>query len=122
MKSKILIGCVSAVLIFSIVMISCSKSGSGYGSGSTTPPPASNAVSIVNMSFSPATLTVKAGTTVTWTNNDNMDHTVTADDASFDSGNMAMMGGKYSKVFSTAGTYTYHCTIHPTMKGTIVVK
>ena len=122
MKSKILIGGVLAVLIFSIVLISCSKSGSGYGSGSTTPPPVSNTVSIVDMSFSPTTLTVKAGTTVTWTNNDGMVHTVTADDASFDSGNIAMTGGKYSKVFSTAGTYTYHCTIHPTMKGTIVVK
>ena len=122
MKSKILTGGVLAVLIFSIVLISCSKSGSGYGSGSTTPPPASNTVSIVDMSFSPATITVKVGTTVTWTNNDGMVHTVTADDASFDSGNIAIMGGKYSKVFSTAGTYTYHCTIHPTMKGTIVVK
>jgi len=83
--------------------------------------PAANSVSIVNMSFSPATLTVTAGTNVTWTNNDGMTHTVTADDDSFDSGNITM-GSKFSKVFPTAGTFSYHCTIHPTMKGTIVVK
>ncbi len=119
MKIKLLI-LATLLLISGIVVVSCSKS-SGYSSGSTTPPPAANTVNIANMAFSPASLTVNAGTTVTWTNSDAMAHTVTADDNSFDSGNMAM-GAKYSKVFSTPGTYTYHCTIHPGMKGTIVVK
>lgn len=107
------------LLISAFAIVSCGKS-SGYSSPMNNMP-AANSVSIVNMSFSPASLTVTAGTTVTWTNNDGMTHTVTADDASFDSGNITM-GSKYSRLYSTAGTYTYHCTIHPTMKGTIVVK
>lgn len=108
------------LLISAFAIVSCGKS-SGYGSNNTTPPPVANAVSIVNMSFSPSTLTVPVGTTVTWTNNDGMTHTVTSDSSSFDSGNIAM-GSKYSRVFSVAGTYEYHCTIHPAMKGAIVVK
>lgn len=111
----------SLLLITAIVIVSCGKS-SGYNSGSyNNPVPAANSISIVNMAFSPASLTVTVGSNVTWTNNDNMTHTVTADDNSFDSGNIAM-GSKYSKTFPTAGTYTYHCTIHPNMKGTIIVK
>jgi len=109
-------------LIIAMVLIYCSK-GSSYNStpNTTTPPPVINTVSIVNMAFSAASLTVPVGTTVTWTNNDNMMHTVTSDATGFDSGNLAM-GSNFSKVFSVAGTYTYHCTIHPSMKGTIIVK
>jgi plastocyanin len=110
-----------SLLIFTVVITSCGKS-SGYNSGNTTTPPVvANSVSIVNMSFSPASLTVPLGTTVTWKNNDGMTHTVTSDVTGFDSGDISM-GGTYSKVFSVAGTYSYHCTIHPAMKGTIVVK
>jgi plastocyanin len=107
-------------LISILAMMSCGKGG-GYNSSTNYPPPAANAVSIVNMSFSSASLTVTAGTTVTWTNKDGTTHTVTADDSSFDSGYLAM-GSKFSKVFSVKGTYTYHCSIHSTMKGTIIVK
>jgi plastocyanin len=120
MKNKMLYFSMVFLVISSILIISCSKSSS-YTSGTGNPPPAANSVSIVNMAFSPASLTVTAGTTVTWTNNDGMTHTVTANDNSFDSGNITT-GSKFSKVFSTVGTYQYHCTIHSTMKGTIVVK
>ncbi len=121
MKNKVFYLNIFLLLISAFAIISCGKS-SGYGNSNTsTPPPVANAVSIVNMSFSPATLTVPVGTNVTWTNNDNMTHTVTSDASGFDSGDITM-GSKYSRVFSVAGTYTYHCTIHPAMKGTIVVK
>lgn len=120
MKNKKIYLNILALLISAMVITSCSK-GSSYNSTPNTPPPSANSVSIVNMSFSPATLTVTAGTTVTWTNNDNMTHTVTSDAVGFDSGDLAV-GVKFSKVFSVAGTFTYHCTIHPTMKGTIIVK
>jgi plastocyanin len=121
MKNKVFNLNIFLLLISAFAIISCGKS-SGYGNSNTsTPPPVANAVSIVNMSFSPATLTVPVGTNVTWTNNDNMTHTVTSDASGFDSGDITM-GSKYSRVFSVAGTYTYHCTIHPAMKGTIVVK
>jgi plastocyanin len=120
MKKKLMHLNILLLLVSTIVISSCGKS-SGYNTGTNNPSPSPNAVSIVNMSFSPASLTVTAGTTVTWTNNDGMTHTVTADDVSFDSGNITA-GSKFSKVFSTVGTYAYHCTIHPTMKGTIIVK
>ena len=73
------------------------------------------------MAFTPATITVTAGTMVTWTNNDNMTHTVTADDNSFDSGNLTS-GSNYSRTFSVAGTYPYHCTIHPNMIAKVIVQ
>jgi plastocyanin len=121
MKNKILYLSILFMLISSIVVFSCSKSGSGSTTTTTPPPTVSNAVSIVNMSFSPATLTVTAGTTVTWTNNDGMTHTTTSDNTGFNSGNLTS-GSKFSQLFSTVGTFAYHCNIHTGMKGTIVVK
>jgi plastocyanin len=117
MKNKILCLNILILLIVGLGIVSCGKSSS-YN---TNMPPSANSVSIINMSFSPATITVAPGTTVTWTNNDGMTHTVTADDISFDSGNITT-GSKFSRVFSTVGSYSYHCTIHPNMKGTIIVK
>jgi plastocyanin len=109
------------VFIFSGLIISCGKS-SGYSSGNNTPPPASpNSVTISGMSFSPANLSVIAGTTVTWTNDDGMTHTVTSTSGAFDSGNLAA-GGKFSHTFGTVGSFPYKCTIHAGMAGTIVVK
>ena len=123
MKKRIFYSSILLLLISSVVFYSCGKSGGGYGTTTNNPPnPSSpNAVNIVNMSFSQANLTVNAGTTVTWTNKDAMDHTVTADNGSFDSGHIAP-GAKYSKSFPTAGTYAYHCTLHAGMTGSIVVK
>jgi len=108
------------------LLLSCSKGGgtnSPYGNNTNnntnTQTTSGNTISISGMSFSPASLTVKAGTTVTWTNNDNMLHTVTADDASFSSGDMNN-GSTYSHTFSAAGTYAYHCNYHPAMKASVV--
>jgi plastocyanin len=78
-------------------------------------------VSISNFAFVPATITVRAGTRVTWTNRQaGIEHTVTANDGSFDSGNLST-GSSYSHVFTKAGTYAYHCAIHPFMTGTVIV-
>ncbi len=78
-----------------------------------------------SFAFSPATLTIKVGTTVTWTNMPQAGHTVTSDDGkSFDSGisnPIAASGGTYSFTFPKAGTFPYHCQIHPFMKATITV-
>jgi plastocyanin len=78
-----------------------------------------------SFAFSPATLTVKVGTKVTWTNMTQAGHTVTSDDGkSFDSGisnPIAASGGTYSFTFTKAGTFPYHCQIHPFMKATITV-
>ena len=82
--------------------------------------PTANQVTIQNMAFSPATLTVTAGTTVKWTNKDAYTHTVTSDTGVFDSGSISG-NGVYSYTFNTAGTFAYHCTIHPTMKAQVIV-
>ncbi|HEY7974147.1 MAG TPA: plastocyanin/azurin family copper-binding protein [Ktedonobacterales bacterium] len=77
-----------------------------------------------NYSFSPASVTVKVGDTVTWTNNSNVPHTSTSDSSSavsWDSSAISTGGGTFSFVFTKAGTYTYHCSFHPFMHGTIVV-
>jgi plastocyanin len=88
----------------------------------TAPPvPASgNQVAIDGFAFAPATLTVSAGTTVTWTNRDEEPHTVAADDGSFHSPGMGT-GATFTHTFSTAGTFDYVCSIHPMMHGTVVV-
>jgi len=78
-----------------------------------------------SFAFSPATLTIKAGTTVTWKNNTSVSHTVTSDDGkSFDSGtsNPIAAGATFSFTFTKTGTYAYHCEIHPFMKATIIVQ
>jgi plastocyanin len=82
---------------------------------------ATSDVSIQNMSFVPNSVTVSVNTTVTWTNNDSVTHTVTSDTNLFTSGNIAP-GGTFSFTFVTAGTYNYHCSIHTDMLGTVVVQ
>jgi len=104
-------------LLSSVIIYSCSKSSNNTNNS----PAATNKVTIANMAFAPASITVSVGTTVTWNNNDNMTHTVTEDEGSFDSGDISA-GSSLSKTFSTAGTFTYHCTIHPEMTGSVVVK
>ena len=96
------------------------------GSGSTSPAPAGSgggggpAVSIENFAFAPKGLTVKVGTTVTWTNQDSSIHTATGDRQEFDTGNLAQgKAGQFT--FTSAGSYSYHCTIHNYMTGTITV-
>ena len=79
-----------------------------------------NNVTIQGDAFTPSSLTVKVGDTVTWINNDNHDHTVTSDNGTFNSGNIAN-GSTFSFTFNTAGTYSYNCSIHTSMTGTIVV-
>ena len=77
-------------------------------------------VAISGFTFTPSSITVGVGDTVTWTNGDGVGHTATADDASFDTGTIAG-GGSDSVTFAAAGTFAYHCAIHPAMTGTITV-
>ena len=79
-------------------------------------------VTISNYTFGPAKLVVHPGDKVTWVNQDSMPHTATAlDGKSFDSGALDP-GGNWSFVFSKAGQYEYHCSLHPDMLGTVVVQ
>jgi plastocyanin len=129
----------AAVVILATACSSSAKAAGGGGSttsssassaASTMPMPASsggsstsaagNEVDVKNFSFSPMSMTVAVGTTVTWKFEDSAAHTVSADDKSFVS--PALSNGKtYTHTFTKAGTYQYICSIHQYMKGTIVV-
>jgi plastocyanin len=80
-------------------------------------------VKIDNFSFGPATLAVSAGTTVTWTNRDDIPHTVVStDDPKVFKSKVLDTDEKFSFTFSKAGTYPYFCSIHPKMTGKVVVQ
>jgi amicyanin len=83
-------------------------------------PVASDSVTIHNFAFGPQVVTIKAGTTVHWTNGDTEAHTVTSDNNAFGSP-VLQPGAGYSFTFTKPGTYSYHCTIHPFMKAKVVV-
>jgi plastocyanin len=78
------------------------------------------AVTIQGFAFGPAAVEVPVGGTVTWTNQDSAPHTATADDGSFDTGQLGQ-GASGSATFNTAGTFAYGCTIHPNMRGSVTV-
>src|SRR6185295_16193338 len=111
------------------VMLLASACGGGYSGPSPVPmpsptPPAgatpitipAGASTLGNRAFNPAELDVALGATVTWTNTDSIAHTTTSDGAGWNSGTLPPRG-QFSTTFSTAGTFPYHCAIHPDMVG-----
>ena len=82
--------------------------------------PGGAAITIAGFAFDPETTEVDAGTTVTVTNDDSAAHTWTADDGAFDSGQLAG-GDEFEHTFADAGTFAFHCEIHPAMTGTVTV-
>lgn len=109
-KSRLSFGIAFLVAVLSILN-SCTKASD----------PGLNEVFIQNSNFSPSTITVAANTTITWTNKDGMSHTVTSDTGNeLNSGNITA-NETWSHTFTVAGTYPYHCTVHPTMKATVKV-
>jgi len=126
-------------LLLSIgVLVVASACANGYSAAAPSPTPAPapapapseggtpvsiplGASTLGNRAFAPDQLEIAVGGTVTWTNTDTVAHTTTADQGSWDSGSVAP-GGKFSSTYSTAGTFPYHCAIHPGMVGTITVR
>jgi plastocyanin len=105
------------------------SAGTGYGSDvsftTTSAGPNTVNITIIGFAFSPSTVTVHVGDIIKWTNNDGTTHTATSDAAqpfSFNSGNLSGSGGTFSYTTTTTGTTTYHCAIHPSMTGTIIVQ
>ncbi len=84
-------------------------------------PPSEAVVTIQNFAFNPDSLTISVGTTVRFVNEDSTTHTVTADDGAFDAGRLSN-GQEFTFTFEQAGTYAYHCNIHRSMTGTIIVQ
>jgi amicyanin len=132
MKKNQLFGLAAgAVVIIAIIIGGVFLTGSkpnnmnmGSNSSSNADAVATDKVDIKGYAFSPAVIKVKVGTTVTWTNQDAVSHTVTGDDTSSAeklSSSDIQKGGTYTHTFKTAGTYKYHCFPHPYMHGTVVV-
>jgi plastocyanin len=99
--------------------------GLGAGAGTVTagaqPKPETMEVKIDNFTFGPAALTVMVGTTITWTNRDDIPHTVVSTDKVFKS-KVLDTDETFSFTFSTPGTFPYFCSIHPKMTGKVVVQ
>ena len=127
MKTKITCLWLFVAIAGLIEVVGCnSNSTSPYSTSPTTNAgnnknSSPNTVVLYNMAFGPLTLTISKGTTITWQNNDGISHTATSDAGTWDSGNIPP-GGSKSVTFDTAGTFPYHCIVHPMMTATIVVQ
>lgn len=85
-------------------------------------PPSATEVSIDNFSFAPQTITVPVGSEITWTNRDDIPHTVVSDDQTTFKSKPLDTDDKFSFRFTKAGTYSYFCSIHPKMTAKVVVQ
>jgi len=116
----------AVVILGALSILGCGGSTTQpSGGGTDTTQPAQNEVILKDLSFQPKEITIAVGDTVTWKNEDSAQHTVVGDKAGpgddFESGTL-QTGGEFSHTFGQAGTYPYHCSIHPNMKGTVIVK
>lgn len=109
--------------VFTIFIIISIVAGVSVLSGCNQQPttPGLNTVTIDNLAFNPNTLTISNGTTITWKNNENVGHNVVADNGLFSSGILSK-GQNFSYTFTSSGTYNYSCSIHPSMRGKIIVQ
>ncbi len=110
-------GAVAPVLIAMLLLFA----GSPSVKASNEPSAANAAVKIDNFVFGPQTITVSVGTTVTWTNSDDIPHTSVSTEGVFKS-KVLDTDEHFSYTFTKAGTYPYYCTIHPKMTGKVVVQ
>lgn len=114
-------------LLAVLTLTAACGSGDGDNTTATTATPGTTGagggaqVVMKSMAFEPASVTIKVGESVTWTNQESATHTVVGDNDEFQSGDLAN-GASFSFTFDKAGTYTYHCGIHPSMKATVVVQ
>ncbi len=107
-----------------LITAGCGKGG--YGSdGGTNPPPGNqdpNTVIIAGLAYSPSNMTVALGDTVTWRNDDSIGHTVTSTSGNELGSALLSRGQTYRHVFHSAGSVSYHCTVHPSMTGSVTVQ
>jgi plastocyanin len=105
------LGAATATILAAVVLPTWAQNAASAG-----------AVSIDNFTFTPASLKVKAGTTVTWTNRDDIPHGIASSDNAFKKSKALDTDDSYSFTFTTPGTFQYFCYIHPHMVGTVVVE
>ena len=119
---------INRLIVIAAVLVTASACG--QTSMPTTPSPAtggtnvsivSGARTLTTTAYNPNPIRVSVGGTVMWMNNDSITHTSTLDNGTWDSGTIAP-GASFSRTFPTAGTFSYHCSIHPNMIGTVTVQ
>jgi len=110
-----------AGLAMPIMIVMLLLAGSPSVTANDQPSAANAEVKIDNFSFGPQTLTIAVGATVTWTNRDDIPHTVVSTDGVFKS-KVRDTDEKFSYTFTKAGTYPYYCSVHPKMTGKVVVQ
>jgi plastocyanin len=117
------------IMTAAVIVASCGSSSNTTATTPTSPSTSTTGtpVSVVSgadrlttTAYNPNPLTISAGTTVTWTNQDSITHTATSDTGVF--GGTLAPSAQFSFTFQNKGTFTYHCTIHPNMVGTITVQ
>jgi amicyanin len=117
---------VAVALLLVGTVAACGSSSSGGspspGSGSSGTSGSGHTVAIQGFAFKPATLTVKAGTKVTFTNDDSTPHTATSSGSSTINSGSLSKGQTYTVTFTKPGTYNYICTFHQFMHGTVIVQ
>jgi plastocyanin len=115
-KTVLIVGLLATAMVATLLL-----SAGSPGTSAKTPQPTTAEIKVDNFSFGPATVTVAVGTTVTWTNRDDIPHTIVSTDKVFKS-KVLDTDEKFSFTFAKAGTYPYFCSIHPKMTGSVVVQ
>jgi plastocyanin len=118
MRKRVWMASLTALIVVAVALLAVGEMDFRVNAQQT--PAASAEVKIDNFSFGPAAITVTAGTTVTWTNHDDIPHTVVSDDRLFKS-KVLDTDDKFSYTFNKPGTYPYFCSVHPKMTGKVVV-
>jgi len=119
MKSYRHLAVVALSVVVAVTLSACASGGSGGSSSGGGTGSTAVTVSMKNVAFSPSDVTVAVGGTVTFVNDDTVAHDVVGD--SWDSGQLAP-GASFAQTFPTAGTFAFHCSIHPSMTGSVTVK
>jgi plastocyanin len=115
-------GTLAFVMFVALAFLSSTHGKNAETSESVSSKATKTEVVIDDSNFSPQTIAVPVGTTVTWANHDNVAHTVTSADNQFKKSPVLKTGERFSNTFAAAGTYSYFCSIHHRMTGKIIVK
>lgn len=110
----------AALIISAVFIAGCVQQSPNPDQNNTQP--GTNSIAIKDFAFSPPEITIKKGETVVWKNEDSAPHTVVSDSGNEIDSPSLSNGQMYSHTFNTAGTYAYHCSIHPNMKARIIVE
>jgi plastocyanin len=123
MKMTFRLGIVAGLIGLTIGCSSYSPATPSGGTGATGTPVSivRNASGLTNTAYAPNPIAIGVGETITWINNDSEAHTSAGDDGSWNSGTIAA-GASFSRTFPSAGSFSYHCTIHPNMIGVVTVR